>query len=82
MKNRYRSCRQKNNNKADWENAYLVEGVLEEQGKKFYNWKLRTRLNPPQVNTDEQTQEICELFQVAVRQKEKKKIENRFIEVI
>lgn len=32
---------------------YLVEGVFEKQGKKFYNWKLRTGLNPPQVNTDE-----------------------------
>lgn len=48
---------------------YLVEGVLEKQGKKLYNWKLRTRLNPPQVDTDKQAQKICELFLVTAGRK-------------
>lgn len=43
---------------------YLVEGVLEKQGEKLYNWKLRTGLNPPQMNTDKQAQEIGEFLQV------------------
>lgn len=43
---------------------YLVEGVLEKQCKKLYNWKLRTGLNPPQMNTDKQAQKIGKLFQV------------------
>lgn len=43
---------------------YLVEGVLKKQCKKLYNWKLRTGLDPPQMNTDKQAQKICELFQV------------------
>lgn len=44
--------------------SYLVEGVLKKQRKKLYNWKLRTGLNPPQMNTDKQAQKIGELFQV------------------
>lgn len=43
---------------------YLVEGVLKKQGEKLYDWKLRTGLNPPQMNTDKQAQEIGELLQV------------------
>lgn len=57
----------------NWQKGhYLVEGVLKKQGKKLNNWKLRTGLNPPQVNTDKQAQKICELFQVTARWKRKK----------
>lgn len=45
--------------------CYLVKGVFEKQSKKLYNWKLRTGLYSPQVNTDKQAQKIGELFQVA-----------------
>lgn len=43
---------------------YLVEGVLKKQGEKLHDWKLRTGLNPPQMNTDKQPQEIGEFLQV------------------
>lgn len=49
---------------SDGELHYLVEGVLKKQGEKLYNWKLRTGLNPPQMNTDKQAQEIGEFLQV------------------
>lgn len=58
----------------DWPNwLYLVEGILKKQGKKLYNWKLRARLDPPQVNADKEAQEISELFQVTAGWKRKNK---------
>lgn len=50
---------------------YLVESVLEKQGEKLYDWKLRTGLDPPQVNADKQPQEVCELLQVTAEREEK-----------
>lgn len=59
----YSHCRMKHKTKK-YKINYLVEGVLKKQRKKLYNWKLRTGLDPPQMNTDKQAQEVGELFQV------------------
>lgn len=68
-----------------------MKSVFEQQGQEFNHRELGVGLDPSEVDAHEETEEICELLNVATREKEKalrKKTrkgaprESNFIEIV
>lgn len=48
---------------------YLMKSVFEQQGQEFNHGKLGVGFNPSEVDAHKETEEICELLNVAARQR-------------
>lgn len=48
-----------------------MKSVFEQQGQEFNHRELGVGLDPSEVDAHEETEEICELLNVATREKEK-----------
>lgn len=50
---------------------YLMESVFEQQGQEFNHGELGVGFDPSEVDAHKETEEICELLNVATRERRK-----------